>query len=71
MKLLRIKDLHTHGLNQKKKKKNFMIKILINYLISNKFHEGLKKGERMEDQVGLFFQYYNIDVLFPKLFVKF
>ena len=48
-----------------------MIKILINYLISNKFHEGLKKGERMEDQVGLFFQYYNIDVLFPKLFVKF
>lgn len=68
MKLLRIKGLHTHGLNQKKKK--FMIKILINSLMSNKFHEGLK-GERMEDQVGLF-QYYNVDVLFPNLFsVKF
>ena len=38
--------------------------------MSNKFHKGLK-GERMEDQVGLF-QYYNVDVLFPNLFsVKF
>ena len=52
MKFSKIKYLQIHGLNQRKQ--NLVIKMLMNYLISNitNFHQELKSGH-MKDQVGL------------------
>ena len=70
MKLLRIKYLQTNYLIQKKKKKKEKKEfndINIDKYIYNttNFHQELKGGS-MKDQLGLFIQYYNINLLFLK-----
>ena len=68
MKLLRIKYLQTNYLIQKKKKKKKEFNdINIDKYIYNttNFHQELKGGS-MKDQLGLFIQYYNINLLFLK-----
>ena len=65
MNFLRQKYL-THVLIQKKL--NLLVQVLMKYITI--LHQELKGG-RMNDHVGLLFQYYNIKVLFHKsLFLK-
>ena len=81
MKFLGIKNLWTHALIQKKKKKNLMIKKLMKYFIfyTSNFLQKLK-SERIKDQIELFINSlfhqlttstFNINLLFQKFsFVK-